>query len=177
MFAALAALALAATPSEPAAALQSTAAWWEKITITLSGDGKAQSCQYRSSVSQDAPSNCEVSGGGQARLKGASLSPSSQEYTRITFERRFSPGEIQPHDGAVQAGDKLLGRSVMQLAIDSSGKVRGCKVVLSSGDVQPDYGCDDASIERFQPAAQDASAVLRAGFMTVLIYGHSEHIA
>ena len=75
----------------------------------------------------------------------------------------------------MQAGDTLLGRQVMALAIDQGGKVSGCKVVATSGDLTPEYGCEQATTEKFETNAGRESPP-RQGYMTVLIYGHSEHV-
>jgi hypothetical protein len=97
------------------------------------------------------------------------------ELATITFERRFHPGVAQPEDSDLQAGDTLLGRQVMALAIDKGGKVSGCKVVATSGDLTPEYGCEQATTEKFEINAGRESPP-RQGYMTVLIYGHSEHV-
>ena len=55
---------------------------------------------------------------------------------------------------SLQTGDTLLGRQVMALAIDPVGKVSGCKVVATSGDVTPEYGCEQASSEKFEANAR-----------------------
>ena len=104
-------------------------------------------------------------------------SGSKDELTSITFERRFSPS-AKPDTGDVKAGDTLLGGQVMALAIDAHGAVRGCHVVAAAGDLTPDYGCDEAKAERFEASAARSSATpAREGYLTVLVYGHSEHVA
>jgi hypothetical protein len=172
VFPAIAALALASATSHSVAALVSAVPWWEKITVTISGDGRQQSCRFESSLSPNDSKICEVVSS-QAAL--GESSGAKDQYTRITFERRFSPGG--PPDAAdLQPGDRLLGRQVMALAIDPKGAVAGCKIVATSGDVTPAYGCDEASAERFQTSAHTASAIARQGYMTILVYGHSEHV-
>jgi len=44
--------------------------------------------------------------------------------------------------------------------------------------VTPQYGCDDASAERFSASAATGHArtAEREGYMTILVYGHSEHV-
>ena len=42
------------------------------------------------------------------------------------------------------------------LAIDPGGTVKGCRIVAESGAMTPDYGCAEASAERFQASARDA---------------------
>jgi hypothetical protein len=168
----LMAAATAASPSS--SALVSTASWWEKVTVTVSGDGKPQSCKYESSLRASDPASCDVEGGSL----GASGSGSKEEFTRITFERRFIPGGQLPDESSLQLGDTLLGRHVMALAIDPSGSVQGCKVVASSGDMPPDYGCEEVQAEKFEAsAAKAAASPPRQGYMTVLVYGHAEHLA
>jgi hypothetical protein len=70
----------------------------------------------------------------------------------------------------------LLGRQVMSLAIDGAGKVKGCRVVATSGDVTPAYGCDDAQSEHFEASAVRSGTEAKVGYMTVLVYGHEEHV-
>jgi len=66
----------------------------------------------------------------------------------------------------------LLSGQVLALAIDARGAVKGCKVVETSGSVAPNYGCSDAATERFTASAAQS----RAGYLSVLVYGHSEHV-
>ena len=154
-------------------ALSSTAPWWEKVTVTIAGDGKSNSCKYETSVSPDASKDCDVVG--DAKSLGAGGPTAKNEFTRLTFERRFNPGAM-PVDAALQTGDTLLGRQVMSLAIDAAGKVSGCHVVATSGDVTPAYGCDDAKGEHFEASAVRTRNEARVGYMTVLVYGHEEHV-
>lgn len=148
-------------------------AWWEKVTVKMTGDGEAQGCQYQTSRAAAAGADCQVVGASGA---AAQASTAKDGYTTITFERRFSPGSAAPNDSAIQEGEKLLGRKVMALAINHAGKVSGCKIVDSSGDTGLAYGCEEASGEQFASAGAAASAPDRHGFMTVLVYGHSEHV-
>ena len=169
----IAALALAASATTASPALVSKAPWWEKVTVTIAADGQAQSCRYESNMRNAASESCQVEGSATA---ASSVGNAKDSYTRITFERRFSPGS-QPDSGALQTGDTLLGRQVLALAIDGGGAVKGCTVVASSGSVTPAYGCADASAERFEAAAkQSAEVAPTRGFMTVLVYGHEEHV-
>jgi len=152
--------------------------WWEKVTVTIAGNGKAESCKYESSLKPNAPQSCDVADTGAATMTSTSShsSDSKQEYTRITFERRFDPNAL-PAKADLQKGDTLLGGQVMSLAINGRGKVDNCKIVAQSGDMQPQYGCDEASAEKFQASAPTgAAAVQHQGFMTILVYGHSEHM-
>ena len=169
---ALAVTAAAASTSTPQA-LSSTNPWWEKITVTMVGDGDPQSCTYESNMSAVPTDGCEVVGEG-AGITKASASP-PDEWTRITFERRFIPGDAQPQPSEMDPGDTLLGGQIMALAIDGGGKVNGCKVIAKSGDVTPDYGCTEASAEKFEPTASSSDS--RVGFMTIMVYGHSENVA
>ena len=195
MFRAIAALALAsasaqpttvkpaATPSSPAQAsetLTSNAPWWERVTVTVNDDGQTQSCRYETSLQPNAGKDCSVVGvTAQQTSASASASHSSSgskdEVTRITFERRFSPTS-KPELSALQTGDVLLSGQVMALAIDAKGAVKGCKVVEISGAVAPQYGCSDAASEKFSANAAGPGSAPRAGYMSVLVYGHSEHV-
>jgi hypothetical protein len=161
---------IAATP--PLAASD----WWEKITVTLSGDGKPQDCKYETSGRSRSSADCQVVGSSSNGFGSQSMGAQDQ-FTRITFERRFSPGAMVPGPGSIHPGDTLLGREVMQLAIDAGGKVSGCKVVATSGDMTPDYGCAEASTERFEASAGKSPAATREGYLTIMIYGHAENVA
>jgi hypothetical protein len=148
--------------------------WWEKITVTISGDGKPQSCRFESSLKPTAAQACDVVGGDAAQ---ATSPGSKDQYTRITFERRFKLG-AQPDTGDLQPGETLLGGQVMALAIDPRGEVKTCKVISESGSVRPQYGCAEATTERFEASAgtQRAAEPQRQGYLTVIVYGHSEHV-
>ena len=168
------AVAAAATTSTDSDTLVSTAPWWEKVTVTIGGDGKTQACRYESSLKPADAESCDVADSASAAKAGAS-SGSKAELTKITFERRFSPG-VEPASPKLQTGDTLLGGQVMALAIDAHGQVRKCQVVAASGDMKPDYGCDEATAERFDASAGSAQKVAREGYMTILVYGHPEHV-
>ncbi|MFL6784401.1 MAG: hypothetical protein ACJ8FE_11295, partial [Sphingomicrobium sp.] len=118
--------------------LSPTAAWWEKVTVTIAGDGKTKSCRYETSLASEGAKDCEVDAvpGGRAGMT-ASRGAAKDQFTKLTFERRFHPGAAEPVDGRLEPGDTLLGRQVMSLAIDSGGAVKGCKVVAASGDMTP----------------------------------------
>jgi hypothetical protein len=79
---------------------------------------------------------------------------------------------------ALQPGETLLGGQMLALAIDAKGSVKGCRVVQTSGSLPPQYGCDEASAERFDASAATVrpGAPDRQGFMSVIVYGHSEHV-
>jgi len=170
----IAALLFIAAPAAAAAPALSTAPWWEKVTVTMTDGGKTQACSYETSRPLQKPKPCSVMGA--EALGGGDSVGGKGEYTKITFERRFDPGST-PIENAVQAGDTILGRQVMALAIDGGGKVSGCRVVATSGDLKPEYGCEEATAERFEASADAKAGAPREGVMTILIYGHSEHVA
>jgi hypothetical protein len=164
----------ATTPTAKAdMALSSTAPWWEKVTVTIAGDGKSNSCKYETNLVPDGSKDCDVVG--DAKALGMDPGSAKAQVTRLTFERRFNPGAM-PQDAALETGDTLLGRQVMSLAIDAAGKVKGCRVVSRSGDVTPAYGCADARTEHFEASAVQSGAESKIGYMTVLVYGHEEHV-
>ena len=180
MFRALAALALASTSANSATAtLTSSVPWWERVTVMVNDDGATRSCRYETSLQPSASQDCSVSGGqaSQAQSAGAHSSGAKDQYTAITFERRFTPGDKVDAD-AVRPGETLLSGRVMALAIDAHGAVKGCHVVSTSGSVTPQYGCSDAIAERFEASAGDpkSAAPEREGILTILVYGHSEHV-
>jgi hypothetical protein len=177
VFRAIAALGLATAAAHPTSTLTSSVPWWERVTVTVSDDGQTHSCRYESSLKPQNAQDCSVAGAQASMAKTANSSAAKDQVTRITFERRFSPGE-KLNTAALQPGDTLLGSSVMALAIDGAGSVKGCRVVSTAGTLPPQYGCDEASAERFEASAKDAHAQVppRAGYMTVLVYGHSEHV-
>ena len=179
MIRAIAALALASASTQPTATLTSSAPWWERVTVSVTDDGKTQGCKYETNLGGGKSSSCSVSGDDQATAAKASSSSSGpkDKITRITFERRFTPAAM-PVAPAMQPGDLLLGGAVMALAIDGKGAVEHCQVVSTSGSVTPQYGCDEASAERFDASAGDPHlrTPAREGYMTILVYGHSEHV-
>ena len=165
-------LLLVATPAAAISPSLSVGPWWEKITVTMASDGKAQACRYETSMAAAGSKDCKVVG---ADGLAAQVSAKDQHAT-ITFERRFTPGGAVPSDAAIGPADKLLGRQVMALAIDGAGKVSGCKVVATSGDTGVAYGCDEAAAEHFEASAASNAASSREGYMTILVYGHTEHV-
>lgn len=175
MFRAIAALALASASAQPTTtALTSSVPWWERVTVTVNDDGQTQSCRYESSLQPNAGKDCSVADAPGAQQASMSHSSGSKdEVTRITFERRFSP-DSKPDLSALSAGDVLLSGQVMALAIDAHGQVKDCRVVETSGSVAPNYGCSDAASEHFQASAERTAP--REGYMSVLVYGHSEHV-
>ena len=173
MFRAIAALALASASAHSAAALTSTAPWWERVTVLVADDGQARSCRYESSLQPAAGKDCTVENAQASAAKEAG-GPAKNEFTRITFERRFSLG-AKP-DMALQPGETLLGGRVMSLAIDAGGAVKDCHVIATSGAVTPQYTCADISAERFEASAGASSTAPREGYMSIIVYGHSEHV-
>jgi hypothetical protein len=181
---ALAVLALAsataATAGTSSDTLKSSVPWWEKITVTMTGDGEPRSCKYESSLKASDPGACDVQSeapaAGASSGASAASSGSKAELTRITFERQFLPGATRPGEANLNPGDTLLARQVLAINIDPAGAVKGCQVVAKSGDMLPDYGCKEAQAERFE-ANVKAAERQRQGFMTVLVYGHEEHVA
>jgi hypothetical protein len=169
------ATALAATTATATApdTLVSSSPWWEKVTVTIGGDGKPASCLYQTSLKQGESSDCDIASSQASMMSKAS--DSKGEVTRITFERRFDPG-TPPAKPDLQSGDTLLGGQMMALAIDPRGSVKGCKVVATSGEMQPQYSCDDAQAERFQASMGTGAKSEREGYMTIIVYGHTEHM-
>jgi hypothetical protein len=153
--------------------LVSSSPWWEKVTVTMDGNGKPEGCRYETSLKPADNQACDVDSGPASMVSKASASKG--EVTRITFERRFTPG-AQPAKPDMQTGDTLLGGQIMALAIDGRGAVKGCKVVAQSGAMKPEYSCDDATAEKFQASVGGAEKIERQGYMTILVYGHSEHM-
>ena len=165
---------LATAATSTSSTLDSHAPWWEKVTVTIGGDGQPQGCRFESSFKPGDATNCEVQSSQAAMAKTSTGSKDS--YTRITFERRFSPG--QPDPAGLPTGDKLLGQQVMALAIGAKGTVEGCRIVSADGEMRPQYGCKEASAEKFQASAHTGAVTTATheGYMTILVYGHSEHV-
>ena len=162
-------LILAAASANTSPALTSASPWWEKITYTTTGGTAQQSCVYQSSLT--GARSCAGDEDGSP-VDGGSATGA---YTKVTIERRFTPG-LQPDPGKLESGDTLLGGQVMELAIDGTGAVRSCKVLAASGDVRPAYSCTEARAERFEASARESQQV-RQGFMTILVYGHEGQLA
>jgi hypothetical protein len=174
VFRAITALALASASAHSPTTLTSTAPWWERVTVLVADDGKAQSCRYESSLAPNGGQDCTVDGSEAATAKSAGA---KDQFTRLTFERRFSPG-AKPDLESLQPGETLLGGRLMALAIDAKGSVRNCEVVATSGAVAPEYGCADLKAERFEASVggAHASAAPREAYMSIVVYGHSEHV-
>ena len=85
----LALFAVALASLTPAPVLEASVPWWDKITVTVDDKGKQQSCKYESSLSDSGAESCdnETAAGVQAESDGR-----TGVYSKLTFERRFSPG-------------------------------------------------------------------------------------
>lgn len=167
---ALFAVALAASAQSPI--LEASVPWWERITVTVDDKGKQQSCQYQVSLIPSAAKACDEA---TAASVGSPARNRAGIYSKVTFERRFSPGG-QLDSGQLQPGDTLLGRQVMFLTISAEGLIESCHVVAATGDMAFQYDCDAARKEQFRAQAS-AGPNARQAFMTVLAYGHTEQMA
>lgn len=148
--------------------LSASAPWWERLVLTLGEDGETRACQYETSLEPGKRQSCDVDGAAEA-ARGV-----PEQVTRITFERRFSPAPSLA-DSEVKPGDKMLGKSVLALAIDGEGRVTSCKVVASNG-VRPDYGCKEAAAEKFEASASSSAPVAtQVASLTILVYAHEEN--
>jgi hypothetical protein len=166
-----AAIALAAASAATTPALMSNSPWWEKVTVTYGDDGSHRECNYESSLALEGEGACdEVSGSAVKVTKSA-----AGVQTKITFERRFTPGAM-PASKALEPGDTFIGGLMMMVAFDRSGAVRGCSVLAETGEARPDYGCDQVRAERFQASVGGASKDSQLGVLTVLVYGHEEEV-
>ena len=168
----LALFAAALAASTPAPLLETATPWWEKITVTVDNQGKQQSCRYETSFPETTAAECD-------QAMAASLQTSGKgplgTYSKVTYERRFSPGG-RVDSGRLHPGDELIGRQVMFLTFAEDGAISSCKVVAASGDVPPDYGCEQARKEQFKGQA-GGEPEARQAFMTIMAYGHTEEIA
>ena len=166
-------LATSIQTSAEVSVLEPAMPWWERITVTYDDKGAQQSCKYHSSLSASGPEACEDAM--SAGLKSRAGKSQAGVYSKITFERRFSP--VTPDSGRLQPGDQLLGRQVMYLTINAEGAIDSCKVVATSGDTPPEYDCEEVKAEQFRAQASAATGAPRQAFMTILAYGHMEQIA
>ena len=148
--------------------------WWERISVTVDDKGNQQSCNYQASRLLTGPEACDAEMASTMPAIRAKGGPGL--YSKLTFERRFSPG-AKLDSGRLQAGDKLLGQQVMHLTFNANGAIASCKVVGTSGEMIPTYDCDEVKAEQFRAAASPVSAAPRQAFMTILVYGHQEQIA
>ena len=168
----LALLAAAMAASTPSPALETSVPWWERITVTVDDTGKQQSCFYETSFSA---AGAEACGEAMASSMPSGGKTSAGLFSKLTYERRFSLGG-QLDSGTLSPGDTLIGRQVMFLTFDAKGAISSCHVVAVSGNAPSDYGCDEAKKEQFRVEASAAPAE-RQAFMTILAYGHTEHLA
>ena len=148
--------------------LSASAPWWEKLVLIMDDAGETRACQFETSMEPGQRLPCDVEGPAVAEA-GAAL---PEQVTQITFERRFSP-TANMADGELKAGDKMLGKSVLALAIDGEGRVRGCKVVAAGG-MKPDYGCKEAAAEKFEASVGSAPVATRVATLTILVYAHEQ---
>ena len=159
--------------SAPASALDASVPWFERITVTVDDQGKQRTCHYQSSVDPAGPKPCD-------RAMAATIpviEPAIDGvYSRLTFERRFSPAP-KLDSGRLRAGDSLLAHKIMFLTIGADGSIASCRVVGRSGALMPAYGCDEAKAEQFSVSAGASASTSRQAFMTILVYGHQEQIA
>lgn len=162
--------ALAASTTSPV--LETSVPWWERITVTVDDKGKQQSCRYEISL---APSGAKACDEATAASVGGGVRSPSGVYSKLTYERRFSPGG-RLDDGQLQPGDKLLGRQVMFLTFGPDGSISSCKVVANTGDMAFQYNCEAARKEQFRVESNSEPGA-RQAFMTILAYGHSEQLA
>jgi hypothetical protein len=160
--------------STPSPVLEASVPWWERISVTVDDKGAQQSCNYQFSLSATGPEACDKDMADSIPARKAQ--GGSGAFSKLTFERRFSPGP-KLDSGRLQTGDKLLGQQVMFLTINAQGAIDSCKVVGTSGDMIPAYGCDEAKTEQFRVKAGPSPHGSRQAFMTILVYGHQEQIA
>lgn len=165
--------ALMAAPVQPPA-LEASTPWWEKITVTVDDKGAQHSCRYQSSHAPEKPEACEE--GMASTMPSAAAKSSAGLYSKLTFERRFSPG-AKLDSGRLQAGDTLIGQRVMHLTIGADGEIDACRVVGTSGDLVPAYSCDGVKAEQFRVATSTSAGGQHQAFMSILVYGHQEQIA
>lgn len=169
----LAFMAAVLAASIPGPALESSVPWFERITVTVDDQGKQRACRYQSSLDAAAPRPCDRD---MAATIPATTKAGSGVYSKLTFERRFSPAP-KLDSVRLRAGDRLLVQQVMFLTIDADGSIAACRVVGRSGDMMPAYGCDEAKAEQFRVSARNPDETQRQAFMTILVYGHQEQIA
>ena len=169
---AILAAALAASTSPPV--LEPALPWWERITVTFDDKGTQQSCTYKFSLAPGAAEACDQEMASSIKPRGAKSQ--TGVFSKLTFERRFSPGG-KLDSGKLEPGDILLGQQVLFLTIDPEGSIGSCKVLATSGDLRPAYDCDALKSEQFRAQASASSDGHRQAFMTVMVYGHQEQIA
>ena len=168
-----AAIALAAASAATTPSLMSNSPWWEKVTVTYGDDGSHRSCSYESSLPLGGEEACDATSS-PAKATKATMSNAGVQ-TKITFERRFTPGAM-PASKSLEPGDTLIGGLMMMVAFDEAGAVRGCSVLAETGEARPDYGCDEVRAERFQASVGGAAQKSQLGVLTVIVYGHEEEV-
>jgi hypothetical protein len=161
-----------AAPAEETTILETANPWWEKITVTVDDKGEQKNCRYQASYSGKGAEQCDKAMAESLPTSGKS---SSGVFSKLTFERRFSPGGTID-GGKLQPGDQLLGRQVIFLTFNAMGAIDSCKVVATAGDNPPTYDCDEVRKEKFSADAGAATGQ-RQAFMTILAYGHQELVA
>jgi hypothetical protein len=171
--AALAASAPVPAASTPVPRLEAAVPWWERITVTVDDKGTQQSCKYQSSLSAKGAETCDEAMASTMPTRKAEGGTGA--FAKLTFERRFSPGG-KLDNGPLQTGDQLLGQQVMFLTIDVDGSIQSCRIVGTSGDMLPAYGCEQAKSEQFRVEASAPSDAPRQAFMTIRVFGHQEQI-
>lgn len=169
---ALAAALLAVSGSS--SVLEASVPWFERITVTVDDKGDQQSCRYQFSLSAAGAEACSEAVASTLPTRKAQGGPGA--FSKLTFERRFSPG-MKIDSGRLEPGDKLLAQQVMHLTFSRDGSIASCRVVGRSGDMVPAYGCDEARTEQFRHAASATPEAPRQAFMTIMVYGHQEQIA
>ena len=169
----LALVAAALAASAPVETLEPAVPWWERITVTVDDKGAQQSCKYQSSLSAKGAEACDQAMA--ATMPTLKAEGGTGAFSKLTFERRFSPG-AKLDNGRLQTGDQLLGQQVMFLTIDADGSIQSCRVVGMSGDMLPAYGCAEAKSEQFRAAASAAADTPRQALMTIRVFGHQEQI-
>lgn len=160
--------------SAPATILESNVPWWERIAVTVDGKGAQQSCTFQSSLLPSGPRVCDAEVASGLQMSGSGAPQGA--YSKITFERRFSPAAALD-SGKLEAGDTLLARQVLFLTISADGSIDGCKVIATSGEMRLAYGCDEAKTEQFRASDQARPGGARQAFLTILAYSHQEQIA
>ena len=174
MLALFAAVLATSTPA-PAAPpmLEASVPWWERITVTVDDKGTQQSCKYQSSLSAKGAETCDKD---MASSVASPKSEGSGAFSKLTFERRFSPGG-KLDNLRLETGDKLLGQQVMFLTIAADGSIQSCRIVGTSGDMLPSYGCEEAKSEQFRVRGSAPTEAPHQAFMTIRVFGHQEQIA
>lgn len=168
------ALAASAAANAPAATLESSRPWWERIAVTVDGKGAQHSCTFQSSLEPSGPKACDAEVASGMKVSGSGAPEGA--YSKITFERRFSPAAALD-SGKLEPGDTLLARQVLFLTIGADGSIDGCNVVATSGEMRLAYGCDEAKAEQFRAPDQGRPPAARQAFLTILAYSHQEQIA